>query len=551
MNTGRLTSRMVRLAMLVVLCSTLAIGLWAATVLTIGVSSAAAHDPSSPSLEPPHQGVPPYPRPERVVMDYFTAINNRQYDVSWSFLSENYRYNWTCCTPDGRLDRGFYNAWWDRVLSVNIGPVYIISRGVDTVVVYADVSYQLISGETVPEFMPYFELVYDRAAATWLINGKGATADPRLLPTPEQTVRDYYAAVASHQYHITWPMLSRSFKTQWNCCTPAGDFDFAGYAEWWDSVSRVEVAQAVSVAQTERTATVYAELVYYTKSGRVIQDPAYISLALEDTTPFQAWIFTGKQASSPQVAPTPTPPIGPVWQMPAQVIRSYYSALGNRRYDAAWAMLSDNFKHNWTCCTPGHGYDYGFYTAWWNRVQRISLGDMYVVRQDGASAVVFANASYQLDSGDWVSDMLPYKALTFDAASGGWLLDGQAASADVHALPSADQAVRDYYAAVSAHQYDISWPMLSYSFKQSVHCCTMTGDFDFQEYVAWWDTVARVEVSQVWVVEQSAQTARVYADLRYVKKNGAASYDPAYIYLTLDSKTPYPAWVITRVRPAR
>lgn len=548
MNSVRVTSRFVRLTVLMVLCSTLAIGLSAVVAMTLGMSDAVA---SSPALEPSFQGVPPFPRPERVIVDYFTAINNRQYDRSWSFLTENYRYNWTCCTRDDGLDRRFYDTWWDRVLSVNLGPVYIISRDVDRVVVYADVSYQLINGETVPEFMPYFELAYSPATGGWLINGKGTTADPRLLPTPEQTVRDYYAAVASHQYHITWPMLSRSFKSRWNCCTPAGDFDFAGYVEWWDSVSRVDVDRAVTVERTERTATVYAELTYYTRGGRVIRDAANIGLALDDTTPFNAWVFVSKEASSTPVVPTPTPPVLPATLRPAQVIRDYYTALSRWQYDLAWAMLSDNFRHVWTCCNPGLGYDYSFYTAWWNRVQRISLGDVYVVRQGYNSAVVFANAAYRLESGDWVYDLLPYKELVFDPTRGRWLLDGQASTADVRALASADQAVRDYYAAVSAHQYDVSWPLLSYSFKQRKHCCILTGDFDFQGYAAWWDTIARVEVGEVSVVDQTGDAATVYAELRYVKKSGAARYEPAYIELVLDAKTPYLVWVIARVRPAR
>ena len=560
MNTGRSTRSLFRLVAVVLLYCALAASLSGIPTSTASaaaklVNAATASLSDAPQPQPPGQGMRPLLRTAAVIWNYFTAINNRQYDASWALLSEYYRYNWTCCTPDLELDRAFYDDWWDRVQSVSVDAVYVISLAADTVVVYADVSYHLSTDETVPEFMPYFELVYDAMTGGWLINGKGTTADPRMLPTPDQTVRDYYAAVASHQYHITWPMLSRSFKSEWNCCTSSGDFDFDAYAAWWDSVSRVEVAQATVVAQTERSATVYADLIYYTKTGRVIRDPAYIGLALDDTTPFKAWVFKSKRASREPVepmVPTPTPlPIGPTWQTPDQVITEYYTALGNWQYNVAWAMLSDNFKHVWACCTPSFGYDYSFYTACWNRVQRIHLGDIYTVRQGGGSAVVFANVAYQLSNGDWVYDRLPYKELAFDPARGRWLLDGQAASTDVHALPSPEQAVRGYYAAVSTHQYDVSWPLLSYTFKQAMHCCTATGDFDFQGYTAWWDTIARVEVGQVSVLDQTASRATVYAELRYVKKSGAASYEPATIELIVDAKTSYPVWVIDRVRRVR
>jgi hypothetical protein len=104
------------------------------------------------------------------------------------------------------------------------------------------------------------------------------------------------------------------------------------------------------------------------------------------------------------------------------------------------------------------------------------------------------------------------------------------------ALRSApDQFVRTYYALVSQQRYDLTWPMLTEAFKQKFNCCAP--NYNYSEYVTWWDSVNYVDFGAVSIVSQSEDRAVVYVELYYVMSTGARSSvdrDP-YIHLVYDS----------------
>lgn len=98
-----------------------------------------------------------------------------------------------------------------------------------------------------------------------------------------------------------------------------------------------------------------------------------------------------------------------------------------------------------------------------------------------------------------------------------------------------DQAVRNYYQLISEHRYDLTWPLLTEAFKQKFNCCAP--NYNYNGYINWWDSVARVEFGSVRTVSQSGNQAVVYAELYYVMHNGARSSldsDP-YIQLIFDA----------------
>ena len=98
-----------------------------------------------------------------------------------------------------------------------------------------------------------------------------------------------------------------------------------------------------------------------------------------------------------------------------------------------------------------------------------------------------------------------------------------------------DQAVRDYYALVSQGRYDLSWAQLSDTFKQKFNCCAP--DYNYADYVQWWDSVNTVEFNEVSVLSQNGDRAVVYVQMTYLMNNGQRSpvvNDP-YIELRYDT----------------
>ncbi len=98
-----------------------------------------------------------------------------------------------------------------------------------------------------------------------------------------------------------------------------------------------------------------------------------------------------------------------------------------------------------------------------------------------------------------------------------------------------DQAVKDYYALVSQGRYDLGWSMLTDTFKQKFNCCAP--NYNYTDYVKWWDSVNTVEFGKVKTVLQNGGHAVVYVEMVYLMKDGRHSSlvgDP-YIALVYDS----------------
>ncbi len=98
-----------------------------------------------------------------------------------------------------------------------------------------------------------------------------------------------------------------------------------------------------------------------------------------------------------------------------------------------------------------------------------------------------------------------------------------------------DQAVKNYYLLVSQGRYDLGWSMLTDTFKQKFNCCAP--NYNYTDYVKWWDSVNTVEFGDVKTVSQNGDHAIVYTEIYYIMNTGAKSSlvgDP-YIALVYDS----------------
>jgi hypothetical protein len=94
-----------------------------------------------------------------------------------------------------------------------------------------------------------------------------------------------------------------------------------------------------------------------------------------------------------------------------------------------------------------------------------------------------------------------------------------------------DQAVRSYFQFVSQQRYDLTWPMLSDTFKQKFNCCAP--NYDYAGYVNWWDSVNYVDFGTVSTVSQTADRAVVYAELYFVMNTGTRSGVDSNPYIEL------------------
>ncbi len=108
-------------------------------------------------------------------------------------------------------------------------------------------------------------------------------------------------------------------------------------------------------------------------------------------------------------------------ESPRQSVVNYYGNITRGNYETAWNQLSDAFKQEFNCCAPD--YDYDGYLSWWNTVERVDFGDVRLVEQDGARAVVYAELIYTMEEGDSFEDSDPYIELRYDRVQGRWLFE--------------------------------------------------------------------------------------------------------------------------------
>ena len=92
-----------------------------------------------------------------------------------------------------------------------------------------------------------------------------------------------------------------------------------------------------------------------------------------------------------------------------------------------------------------------------------------------------------------------------------------------------DEFIRAYYDAINRRDYSLSWSMLSTNFKNKHNAS------GYDPYVAWWDSIERVEVLSAQIQDQSEDTAILLVELRYTYKTGRVVDDNASFQLIQSS----------------
>lgn len=107
---------------------------------------------------------------EQTVKDYYSAINDRRYDVTWSMLSSHFKDTYN--SPQ----KGGYDAyvqWWDSVSRVDASDVHYVKQTGDIVTIFVELSYVMRGGTSIQGKSPYIQLIFDPTVQGWLFFDMG------------------------------------------------------------------------------------------------------------------------------------------------------------------------------------------------------------------------------------------------------------------------------------------------------------------------------------------------------------------------------------------
>jgi hypothetical protein len=105
---------------------------------------------------------------------------------------------------------------------------------------------------------------------------------------------------------------------------------------------------------------------------------------------------------------------------PISFINEYFSLINERRYDDAWARLSNKFKENFTNRTDGGGYNE--YVEYWNTVNKVEIAFIELQSQNDTEAIVYAEILFNYKTGNTETGHVKYK-LVKDTTGKSWLFD--------------------------------------------------------------------------------------------------------------------------------
>ncbi|MCA1554260.1 MAG: hypothetical protein LC737_07780, partial [Chloroflexi bacterium] len=103
------------------------------------------------------------------------------------------------------------------------------------------------------------------------------------------------------------------------------------------------------------------------------------------------------------------------------------------------------------------------------------------------------------------------------------------AAAETVPVPAPAAAVRDYYNAINARQYAVTWNTLSPRFQTEVNQNNLTA------YENYWNTVSQVFVADAQTLERTNTSATVRTNLRFTYNDGRVVADSTTFRLIWDA----------------
>jgi hypothetical protein len=229
------------------------------------------HPPTVPTWSPAYL--------DQFIQFYFQRINARDYPTTWSLLTAAFKAAVNSETSGGY---GGYSAFWNTVLRVDVLNVTITSWSGNDASVLVNMIYNYYDGRVISSNQA-FHLFYDSWRGVWMFDSAAApapTSIPTAIPTgmslpsyPADFIYYYFHNINARNYGLTWSLLSASFIANNN---PPSEGGYAGYAGFWDSVSRVDISYITVTYNSGGYADVSVGLVYNYNTGLVTTaNPVY------------------------------------------------------------------------------------------------------------------------------------------------------------------------------------------------------------------------------------------------------------------------------------
>ena len=222
---------------------------------------------------------------------------------------------------------------------------------------------------------------------------------------PDQFIRYYYSKINQRNYQLTWSLLSDSFKYANNGADQGG---FLEYANFWDSVRRVDIFGVTITSQSGGYAGVNVNMQYSYYSGAIISNLQPFNLIYDYNR--GTWLFN----SFTPISTSLPPPVIP--QTPGGFIYNYFNNINAGNYSLTWSLLTDRFKTN-----MNHN-SYDNYTTFWTGVSRVDISNVSIESQSGGNAVVSVYMVFNYNNGLVTSSTVRYY-LIYDSGRGTWLFD--------------------------------------------------------------------------------------------------------------------------------
>jgi len=214
---------------------------------------------------------------------YFFYINQRNYPLTWSLLTDSFKYANNTADQGGYL--GYVN-FWDSVNRVDINGVTITSLNSYNAVVVVNMRYNYKSGSVISNLQT-FNLVYAPSRASWMFNSftpiTTPSPQPAITQTPEQFIYGYFGNINAANYSLTWSLLTDRFKAKNNHSS------YTDYAGFWTGVNRVDVTGVSVLSQVIDVATVSVSLVFNYSSGTITPETIQFHLVYDWSR--ATWLF--------------------------------------------------------------------------------------------------------------------------------------------------------------------------------------------------------------------------------------------------------------------
>ena len=221
--------------------------------------------------------------PNQFIYYYFYNINQRNYQITWSLLTDSFKYANNSAGQSGFLG---YANFWDSVARVDIFGVTITSQSGNYAVVSVNIRYTYQGGTVISNLQTY-NLVYDAGRSSWMFNSftpiTTSTPLPPITQTPEQFINSYFGNINSGNYSLTWSLLTDRFKARMN------NSDYSNYTNFWTSVSRVDINSVSLASLNGGTAIVNVFMVFNYHSGVVTSSNEVFCLVYDWSR--STWLF--------------------------------------------------------------------------------------------------------------------------------------------------------------------------------------------------------------------------------------------------------------------